>query len=182
MSDSLREQLLKAGLTTEQDLKRSRTQKRHQDRDHRKQGKGRPRPQSEATTQAADAEAQKRARDRTLNQRREAERRQKADENAARELVIKHEIAHGRDGDLAFNFTHDGRIKKIYVSADQQQQLAQGKLAVARTRGRFRLIPRDIADRVAPRAPFLIAFAGDAGGEAEDPAYESHPIPDDLMW
>lgn len=182
MSDALREQLLKAGLTTEQDLKRTKTQKRHQDRDHRKQGKGRPRPQSEAARQAADAEAQKRARDRTLNQRREAERRRKADENAARELVIKHEIAHGREGDLAFNFTHDGRIKKIYVSSDQQQQLAQGKLAVARTRGRFRLIPREVADRVRPRAPFLIAFVSEGGSGPEDPAYEDHPIPDDLMW
>jgi uncharacterized protein YaiL (DUF2058 family) len=182
MSDALREQLLKAGLATEQDVKRARTQKRHQDRNHRKQGKGRARPQSETAQQTADAQAQKRARDRTLNQRREAEKRRKADEHAARELVIKHEIAHGRDGDLAFNFMHDGRIKKIYVSREQQQQLAEGKIAIARTRGRFRLIPRDIAERVRPRAPFLVAFLSEGDSAADDPAYADHPVPDDLIW
>ncbi len=182
MSDSLRDQLLKAGLTSEQDVKRARSQKKQQARGQRNQGKRQPPQQSEAARQAADAEAQKRARDRTLNQRHEAEKRRKAEEHAAREMVIKHEVPHGADGDIAFNFSHDGRIKKIYINAKQQRDLATGALTVARTRGRFRLIPREIAERVRPRAPFLIAWMHEETTEADDPAYQEHPVPDDLMW
>lgn len=176
MSDALREQLLKAGLTTEQEVKRARTQKKRSGK-----GKGKGKDQRPATqTEAERRQAEKRARDRALNREREAERQRQADEHAARELVIKHEIPHGQDGDIGFNFTYGTRIKQIYVNAEQQRQLAAGELAIARTRGRFRLIPREIAERVRPKAPFLIAFL-DEGGE-DDPAYEEHPIPDDLVW
>lgn len=181
MSDSLRDQLLKTGLTTEQDIKRAKTQKHRQSRQH-KGRKGAPPVQSEAARQVAEAEAQKRARDRTLNRRHEDERRRQADEKAARGLVVANEIAHGKDSDLAFNFPHGTRIKKIHVSPEQQRQLAAGELAIARTRGRYRLIPREVADKVRPMAPFLIAWIGEQSAEADDPAYQEHPIPDDLMW
>lgn len=181
MSDSLRDQLLKAGLSTEQDAKRVKTQKHRQSRQN-KGRKGAPPVQSEAARHVTEAEAQKRIRDRTLNRQREDERRRQADEKAAREMVIKREIAHGKDDDLAFNFPHGSRIKKIHVSPEQQKQLAEGTLAVARTRGRYRLIPREVADKVRPMAPFLIAWVSEPDPEADDPAYQEHPIPDDLMW
>lgn len=181
MSDSLRDQLLKAGLTTEQDVKRTRTQKKQKGRQQRNRGKGQSSAESEAARRHAEAQAQKRARDRTLNQRREAEKRQQAEEHAARELVVSNEIAHGKDGDIAFNFTHDGRIKKIHVNREQQNRLASGELAIARTRGRFRLIPRAVAERVRPRAPFLVAYLADPD-DTSDPEYAEHPVPDDLMW
>lgn len=177
MSDALREQLLKAGLTTEQDVKKARTQQKRTGKG-KKKGKGQSEP---ARTEAERREAEKRARDRALNREREAERQREADQHAARELVVKHEIPHGRDGDIGFNFTYGNRIKQIYVNAEQQKKLADGSLAIARTRGRFRLVPREIAERVKPKAPFLIAFLDEAAGE-DDPAYEEHPIPDDLMW
>ncbi|MBA1147283.1 DUF2058 domain-containing protein [Ectothiorhodospiraceae bacterium WFHF3C12] len=174
MSDALREQLLKAGLTTEQDVKQARSEKKRKGKPKRK---AQPAP---AQTEAERREAEKRARDRALNREREAERQRKADEHAARELVVKHEIPHGQDGEIGFNFTYGSRIKQIYVNAEQQKQLAAGTLAIARTRGRFRLIPREVAEKVKPKAPFIIAFL-DEGGD-DDPAYEEHPIPDDLVW
>lgn len=179
MSDSLRDQLLKSGLAKEQDLKKVRSNKQKK----RRAGKRPPgpAPESEAAREAARSEAAKRERDRELNRTRHAEREREAREKAAREMVIAREIPHGRDSDTAFNFTHQGRIKKINVSPEQRKQLADGRIAIARTRGRFRLVPREVADRVAPDAPFLIAWVND-GPEDSDPAYEEHPIPDDLMW
>lgn len=177
MSDALREQLLKAGLTTEQDVKKARTQQKRAG----KGGKKRKEQSQPVRTEAERRQAEKRARDRTLNREREAERQRQADEHAARELVIKHEVPHGKDGDIGFNFTYGNRIKQIYVNAEQQKKLAEGTLAIARTRGRFRLLPREIAERVKPKAPFLIAYLDEGGGQ-DDPAYEEHPIPDDLVW
>jgi len=179
MSDSLREQLLKAGLTTEQDVKRVKTELKHgskgKGKNKRASGRG-----NESSRRHDAAQTEKRARDQALNRERDAERKRQADEHAARELVIQHEIPHGDDGDIPFNFTYGQKIKQIYVNGEQQKQLAAGKLAIARTRGRFRLIPREIAERVKPRAPFLVAFLDEGG--ADDPAYEDHPVPDDLMW
>lgn len=180
MSDSLREQLLKAGLTTEQDVKRVKTELKRGSKGKGKKKKGATGRQDEAARRHAAAQAEKRARDQALNREREAERKRQADEHAARELVIQHEIPHGQDGDIPFNFTYGQKIKQIYVNAEQQKQLAAGTLAIARTRGRFRLVPREIAERVKPRAPFLVAFLHEGG--SDDPAYEEHPIPDDLMW
>lgn len=179
MADSLADQLLKAGLATKQDAKRVEAEKRRQKR--QKKPRNSKTTKSEAALAAERAKAEKRQRDQALNREREFERRQKANENAAREMVLKHEIPHGKDGEIAFHFTRDSKVKHIYVTAAQQKKLAAGELAIARTRGHYRLLPRDIAERVKSLAPFLIVFLHE-GGEDDDPAYQEHPIPDDLVW
>lgn len=179
MSDSLREQLLKSGLVDEQSIKKAKTQKRK----NRRQGSSED-EQSAASQAAAKREADRRARDRTLNRRREEERQRQADEQAARQMVIDAEVAH--DGEERFNFSHNDRIRPIHVSAAQRKDLAAGKLAIARTKGRYRLIPGELVEKIRSRAPFLIAWtAADTAASddsAQDDAYADHPIPDDLMW
>ena len=176
MSDSLRDQLLKAGLVDEQSVKKTRSSKRKK----RRRGEA-DAEQSAASEAAARREADRRARDRTLNARRQEERKQAADEKAARQMVIDSEIAH--DGEERFQFSHNGRIRPIHVSAAQRRELASGKLAIARTRGRYRLIPGDMVEKIRARAPFLIAWtAADSDAGDEDDAYADHPVPDDLMW
>lgn len=179
MSDSLREQLLKSGLVDEQSIKKAKTQKRKK----RRQGEADD-GQTEASRAAAQREADRRARDRTLNRRREEARQQQANEQAARQMVMDAEVAH--DGEERFNFSHNGRIRPIHVSAEQRKALAAGKLAIARTRGRYRLIPGDLVEKIRARAPFLIAWtAADSpsdGDSSGDDPYADHPIPDDLMW
>ncbi len=185
MSNSLRDQLLKAGLADQQSVRQANSQKRKK----RKRGET-DLEQTAASKAAAQREADRRARERTLNRRRQEAQAQEADEKAARQMVIDCEIAH--DGDERFQFTHNGRIRPIRVSAAQRQDLAAGRLAIARTRGRYRLIPGDQAERIRQRAAFLIAWtAQDAEQPASDDsalsdadakAYADHPIPDDLIW
>ncbi len=179
MSDSLRDQLLKAGLVDEQSVKKAKTQKRKK----RRQGDT-DEGQTEASRAAAQREADRRARDRTLNRRREEECKKQADEQAARQMIIDAEVAH--DGAERFNFSHNGRIRPIHVSVDQRKALAAGKLAIARTRGRYRLIPAELVEKIRARAPFLLAWSAQDSStteaSSEDEAYADHPIPDDLMW
>lgn len=185
MSDSLRDQLLKTGLVKEQDLRRTQTEKRRAKSQQKTRKKAQRAPEQSQAAQAADqALAQKRARDRTLNARREAEKRREADEKAARELVLQHEISRRRrDDDVAFHFTRDGRIKHLYVTPAQRDELAAGRLAIARTRGQFRLLPREIAERVQAKAPFLVIYAGGPESERDETeGGEYPPVPDDLMW
>jgi uncharacterized protein YaiL (DUF2058 family) len=177
MSDSLRDQLLKSGLVDEQSVKKTRSHKRKK----RRRGET-DAEQAAASEAAAKREADRRARDRTLNARRQEERRQQEAEQAARQRVLDAEVP--RDGEERFQFSHNGRIRPIQVSAAQRQELAAGRLAIARTRGRYRLIPGDIVEFVQARAPFLIAWtAADSGGaDDEDDAYADFPVPDDLIW
>src|SRR5690606_39738459 len=72
----------------------------------------------------------------------------------------------------------------IYVSPELRRQLVEGKVAICRTRGRFRVVPVEVARKVQPIAPYLVVFLSDGTGpeETEDPAYAEHPIPDDLTW
>lgn len=185
MSDSLRDQLLKSGLVKEQNVKRAQTEKRRAKTQQKARKKDQRAPQKSEASQAAEqALAQKRARDRTLNARREAEKRQEAEEKAARELVLKHEISRRRrDDDVAFHFTREGRIKHLYVTPQQRDQLAAGELGIARTRGQYRLVPREILEKVQAQAPFLVVHLGGpdtARDETEGGEYP--PVPDDLMW
>ncbi|MCS4503559.1 DUF2058 domain-containing protein [Arhodomonas aquaeolei] len=183
MSNSLREQMLKSGLASEEDVKRVESQKKGRKKGPKKKKSQRQAPKSDAASHAELYDQAKRARDRDLNREREAERRRQADEKAARKMVLDSEIRRSeRDADVAFHFTHGERIKRLYVTGAQQTQLARGELAIARTRGHYRLIPAEVADRVEPVAPFLIAFRGGPVEGEDDPAYEEHPIPDDLMW
>lgn len=176
MSDSLRDQLRKAGLADEQSLRQAKTQKRKK----RRRGE-RDEEQAATSEAAAQREADRRARDRTLNRRRQEAREKEAAEQSARQMVIDHEVAH--EGQERFQFTHKGQIRPIYVSANQRRDLAAGKLAIARTRGRYRLIPGDLVEKIRAKAEFLVAWsAADSAADDASNDYPDHPVPDDLIW
>jgi|SRR5690625_2216193 len=183
MRNSLRDQLIKAGLANEEHLKRAKAS----DRKHHRQAKqqkraGKGAPQTESARLAAEAAARERARAQALNRQRQAEADRLAAEAQARDMVVQNEIARTQaESDIAFNFNHGGKIRKVYVNAELHKELAAGKLAICRTRGRYRLVPVEIARKVEPIAPYLVAFLSD-GSEPEDPDYADFPVPDDLMW
>lgn len=183
MKNSLRDQLIKAGVATEEHLKRAKAS----DRKHYRQAKQQKRaggraPQTEAARLAAEAAAREKARAQALNRERQAEMNRQAAEAQARDMVVQGEIARKpAETDIAFNFDHGGKIRKVYVNAALHKDLVAGKLAICRTRGRYRVVPVEVARKVQPIAPYLVVFLSD-GPEPEDPAYADYPIPDDLMW
>lgn len=183
MGNSLREQLIKAGVANENQLKKARAHDRRQHRQaNQSKRTGAPAPEREAAVLARRAAEQKKARDRELNLKQQAAKERQAAEAQARDLVVKSEIQRKQsDKDIAFNFTHGGKIKLVYVSPELHRKLSAGELAICRTRGRYRVVPKAVAEKVQPIAPYLVAFLADAAAE-EDPAYAEHPIPDDLMW
>jgi uncharacterized protein YaiL (DUF2058 family) len=183
MSNSLRDQLIKAGLANDNHLKRAKAGDRKQHRQANQQKRsGGPAPQSEAARLAAEAAAREKARAQALNREMQQKKNQEAAEAQARDLVVKSEISRPQsDKDIAFNFMHGGKIKHVYVGPDLHKKLAAGELAVCRTRGRYRVVPVEVARKVQPIAPYLVAFVAD-DKPSEDPDYADHPIPDDLMW
>lgn len=185
MASSLQEQLLKAGLVSQQKAKQTRSEKR---KDAKARG-GAPDPAAEERHRRAEqARAEKIERDRALNREREEAARQAALANELRQLIHAHRVTRDR-AEVAFNFADGKALKRLYVTPEQQRALADGRLAVVRQDHFYELVPAEIAERVRARSPELVVVQHQARPQrqaepesgAEDP-YAGYEVPDDLMW
>lgn len=183
MSDALRDQLLKAGLADEKTVRKVDREAR-KGRNRRKKGE---RTEVETRTAAARAEAEanrqaRKERDRQLNRERQAQQTAKATRAQVDDLLKQHALSM-RDGDRAFNFTEDSRIKRVHVTREQQMGLSAGRLAIVRHRDRYHLLPIGAAEMVRQRAPETFLYVPEASASESDEAlYADFPIPDDLDW
>ncbi len=181
MSKSLADQLLGAGLVDQKKVKKVRQQQRKQSKKQKHNKSDAPDETKQRLAEQREAQVE---RDRQLNQQRVDAERQKAMLAQVRQMLQHSGVQ--ADGDIRFNFTDPSskRIKHIYVSKKQQDQLATGMLAICVDGERFVMVPGNIADKIAERFVDAVAFRVDKredADDAEDP-YRDHPIPDDLMW
>ena len=88
------------------------------------------------------------------------------------------------ESDTPFHFVRGDRLKRLYVSADQRRRLASGELAIVGFRGRHHLVPRRAGERVLELRPEVFVFieTGEAGADATVDGYEGYEIPDSLVW
>lgn len=181
MTKSLAEQLLGAGLVDQKKAKKAQQEKR---KETRAQHKLRKPPADETQARLAQERIQKAERDRVLNQQRLAAENLKAMRAQVRQMLEHSGVK--ADGDIRFNFNdpRSNKIKSLYVSARQQNQLAQGQLAVCSDNEQYVLVPRNIADKIAQRFQEAVIFLADYKNDtlAEDDPYKDYPVPDDLMW
>ena len=180
MGNSLQDQLLKAGLVNQQQLKQAKSSKR---KNQQQRGKGKADPaEQQRRRDAQKAQAQKAERDRELNRQRNEEARRKALENEVRQLIHEHRLV--RDGaEIAFNFTDGTALKRLYVTAEQQRGLVSGKLALVRQDTFYELVGAEVADKIRERdaARILVQNAAGDADDADD-EYAEFKVPDDLMW
>ncbi|MGB5832169.1 MAG: DUF2058 domain-containing protein [Thiohalocapsa sp.] len=171
MANSLQDQLLKAGLVSQQQAKQTQSKKRK----HKRAGGG-----DAGQQQAAKAAAQKREQDRELNRRRDEEAKRKAEVVALWQLVRENRISRDR-GDIAYNFMDGNSLKRLYVNAEQQTGLVAGKLAIVRQDDFYALVPLEVAERVAAHDASLVLVQNKPEDVTED-EYADYKVPDDLMW
>lgn len=176
---SLQEQFLKAGLIDKNKAKQANQDKSKQQKVERRTG-----TQSVDEVRLAALETQRKnaERARELNAQRDAAATQKAIVAQIAQMVQKNRQSKGA-GDIAYNFTHDNKIERIYVSAAVQAHLMAGRLVIVRQGGATELVPRVIADKIAERDAALVVRVNKTSTEvdADDP-YAAFQIPDDLMW
>ena len=176
---SFQEQLLKAGLVDKNKVKVA-----NQDKNRQKKVERRTGTQSVDEVRLAAIETQRRnaERARELNAQRDAAAEKKAIAAQIVQLVQNNRQSKGA-GEIAYNFTHDHKIKRVHVSAAVQAHLTAGRLAIVCQGDVIELVPRVIADKIAERDESLVvrvSRAADAGDE-DDP-YAAFQVPDDLMW
>lgn len=177
---SLQDQLLKAGLI---DNKKAKQAQKDQRKQTKMQHKSKEVLESEAKLAAQQAREEKLEKDRRLNAERDAQAQKKAIIAQIKQLIEINKQSRG-GGDIAYNFTADGKVKKILVSAAIQKCLVNGQLAIAKSGEGFELVPAKIANKIIERdASFIVSQAAEAKNiPVEDDPYADFVIPDDLMW
>ena len=178
---SLKDQLLKAGLTDKQSVKNARKQSKQS-----KQAKKPKRERGQTSESAALAEQalrDKAVADRELNRKRQLEVEKKEQLAQIKQLVQNSKLDR-EEGDLAYNFTDAGKVKKIYVNQEQQKQLSLNQISiVCLDKENIELVPKVVANKIAQRDPIYIIKNETSTAETdEDDPYADYQIPDDLVW
>lgn len=189
MSDSLRDQLLKAGFAAKpqpearaRPAQRARPPQPSAQRPKQKrpaQSSARP-PRESSDIDLAKAYA---LRDRTEREARERE--QRAAEQRAREkkerrqklaALLNGKALNDATAEIPRHFPHGNKIRRLYVTAEQLPQLNGGVLATVQFSGRYLLVTREVGLAAQAIDPDALVLLCDAQAVDED------GVPADLMW
>jgi uncharacterized protein len=180
MSDSLREQLLKAGLVTENKVK-SASQADEQRRRQLKSA-GKQRANDVPPSAAQRAQAQKVARDLELNRRQQEKERRRALRAQVQQLVEQARLPRLESEDY-YSFIDGGKVCRVAVDAHRRQEICEGKLVIVRYRGFHEVVPAEAARQIRERDEnALIVRQEENKTAAEDDPYKDFVVPDDLTW
>jgi len=173
MSDSLREQMLKAGFKENPNNKKKKTpskSKKNSNKSNRANQSGlnqKPTPSSLERANIAEREAV-------------AERKRiKADIKA----IIEAEKIEKTAGEFAHSYQVGKRIKQMFVSEAIQKQLVAGDLVITRLNGSTYLVPAQTGERVLALNPDWVIIGPAADNATDiDAEYADYQVPDDLKW
>lgn len=179
MVKSLQEQLMGAGLVDQKKAKAISKEKR-------KKAKQTPKghqQEDEIKLAAKQKLAEKAERDRAMNQERQKEVEAKEIQAQIKDLITKNAISR-KNGEVAYSFTHEKKIKKLYVDETLQSQLAKGQIAIVAQGESYELVPKAVADKISQRDAARVVVQNERSAEVadEDDPYADFQIPDDLMW
>ena len=202
MSQSLRDQLVKAGLATTAQAKKAERSKRAEATAHRQQGKstkGKKGNDGDSSTirsetykvkaKAAQQWAEKAARDRAIAQQRNEKSQAKALQARITQLIKQNDqrTKVSDDEALPYNFLHGKKIKKIFVNKVQLDALSVGRLVVVNNNGLYHFVSPKVAKRIEERDPRRIIVAHGRDEKPPEPGsddefYAKFEVPDDLDW
>lgn len=86
--------------------------------------------------------------------------------------------------DIARHFEYGGKIKRVYVNADQLRALNAGELGLVQQNGRYLLVTRELLDVAEATFAPAVALRIDPDAPAGDDPYADprYQVPDDLVW
>jgi uncharacterized protein len=185
MSDSLRDQLLKAGLVTKNKVKNA-NQADEQRRRHVNHGAKLPAPDvPPGATQ--HAKAQKAARDLELNRRQQEKARRRALRAQVEQLIEQARLPR-LETDIYYSFIDGGKVCRLSVDAQRREEICAGKLVIVRYRGFHEVVPAEAAQRIRERDESALVVRDqekrdeDKKTAPEDDPYKDFVVPDDLTW
>jgi len=182
MAISLQDQLLKSGLTNKSKANQSKKEKYKQSKEQRN---SKIVQTDEVILLAQKKQAEQKAKDQALN----LQRKEQADKKALLAQInqlIKLNIQPKAKGDegVAYNFTDDNKVKRLYVTEALLKGISQGRLAIVSYAEAYEVVPKPIAEKIMQRDASVVILLNNPSEEviAEDDPYADFQIPDDLMW
>lgn len=127
---------------------------------------------------------------REKDERIEAERQKQEAARIRREARAKlteflaDKALNAEDADIARHFEYGGKIKRIYVTADQLKSLNAGELGVVQQGGRYVLVTAAILTEAESIFAEAVALKIDPSAPVEADPYSDpqFQVPDDLVW
>ncbi len=177
---SLQEQLLKSGLVSAAKAKSVKSDKRKQTQQQRKNN---VETVDEAKVLAQQAQAEKIERDRALNQIRQQQDEQKQLTAQIKQMIELNRLPRDAEG-LAFNFTDNNKVKRLYVSEAMRDQIAEGRLAIVKLGTGYEVVSAEVALKIQSRdaADVIVFNQQKKTADTVDDAYAEYQVPDDLIW
>jgi len=149
-------------------------------------GQGKPRSREDIDLAKAYAiRAQKEKDDRIEAERlKQEEARLRREAKARLDVLLEGKSLNDAAAEIARHFNYGGKIKRIYVTADQLKALNAGELGVLQQNGRYLLVTAAVLDEAEAIFAPSVALRVDPNATVEedpyaDPAYQ---VPDDLVW
>ena len=176
MGNSLRDQLLKAGLVDKSKVQQAKKQSRK-----KKRAKGAAAQRDTVADAVRQAQAEKAARDRELDRQKAIKQEAKARKGLLRDYIEKNKL-NDPAAQEPFNFVQDNNVKRFYVNEKQRIQLSAGKLAIAQVADRYYLFTLEVSDKLRELEPGIFIHVAEQEKPAEDDPYAEYQVPDDLMW
>ncbi len=176
MGNSLRDQLLKAGLVDKSKVQQAKKQSRKKQR-----AKGAAAQRDTVADAVKQAQAEKAVKDRELNRQKAIKQEAKARKGLLRDFIEKNKMNDHAAQD-PFNFVQDNSVKRFYVNAKQRVQLSDGKLAIVQVGERYYLVTLEVSEKLRELDPGIFIYVPEPEKPAEDDPYADYQIPDDLMW
>lgn len=161
MGNSLREQLLKAGLVDKKQVSKA----KHEKRISKQKTKGQKQPVTQPVEDSVTREERLAyaERNRELNRLRELERKKREALAQVKQLIKDNRLTlKERDDDEPFYFVVGKKVKKMFLSQKISNDLTNGRLAIANLDGRFEIISESAARQIAERNQKALVFFNDS--------------------
>lgn len=180
MNTSLRDQLLAAGLITEDKIRQASQADEQRRRQQKNRGKSAPKVAPPAPTQ--QAQAKKKAYDQELN-RRQQEKMQRRALRAQIEQLVEQARLPRLESDDYYSFVDAGKIRRLAVDLQRREKIIGGELAVVRYKHYHEVVPAQTAERIHELDQHaVVTRATQQHSAAADDPYKDFVVPDDLTW
>ncbi len=177
VKNALQAQLLKAGLVDNKKAKKLSKQALHEQRTGQSN-------EAELKAKIAQDQQEKLARDQALDLEKKRLLQGKELKAAIVQMINQHKIK-DTDGEVAYQFIDDNKVKKIYLNQQIYNALVAGSLIIAKEADSYAVLPKALAERINDKMEGFIIVNNSEKNEQttdEDDPYAAYVIPDDLMW
>ena len=181
MAGSLQDQLKKSGLVSKKKSQKLDAEKRKK---IKAQNKGQ-KINNEISEKVKQAELQKKQADQKRNQQQQQQVKQNEEKARIKQIVDQAKIK-DYEGDTAFNFQFNNKVKTLYLNKDNYDGLVAGSIGLCQIDNVIFILPNSTVSKINEINPDYVVLHQDklntTTEKVDDDPYADYEIPDDLMW